>query len=186
MGKHNERRRNWKLGKQTSFNCYPRTSKEIEKAKIKNQGLSSQKIEKILNCCKSFIGCFASDQLENLSLASFPCTLIVNTDYTGTAGSHWICFRISKRTIEMFDSLGLIYDNKLPKEILAFIHRFLITRKLKFNERLQPDSSLLCGFYCIFFIFLRLHCSFKNIHSYFGENLLTNDDLIIKFFKYLC
>ena len=186
MGKDNERRRNWKLGKQAAFNCYSRTRKEIKKAKIQKQGLSCQKIEKILNCSKSFIGCFASNQLETLSITCFPCTLIVNTDHTGTPGTHWICFRISKQRIEMFDSLGLLYDNKLPKELLVFIQRFSVTRSFKFNERLQPDSSLLCGFYCICFIFLRQYCSFRNIQSYFDDNLVANDELIIKFFKYQC
>ena len=154
----------------------------IKKSKKQNKGLSLEKIEKILNCCKSFIGCYASDQLENLSITFFPCTLIVNTDKLGMAGSHWICFRISKRKVELFDSLGLIYENKLPIEILRFIQRFAVSRTFKFNRRLQPDSSILCGFYCIFFIFLRQFCSFSNIQSMFSEPT-KNDELIIKFFK---
>ena len=179
---NNERRRSWKLGKQAAFNCHPTTNKEIKKAKKQNKGLSLEKIEKILNCCKSFIGCYASDQLENLSITFFPCTLIVNTDKLGMSGSHWICFRISKRKVELFDSLGLIYENKLPIEILRFIQRFAVSRTFKFNRRLQPDSSILCGFYCIFFIFLRQFCSFSNIQSMFSEPT-KNDELIIKFFK---
>lgn len=183
MGDSNARRRKWKLGKQASSSCYPGTYKEIKKAKKQKQGISSKEIEKILNCCKSFIGCFASNQLESLSLSSFPCTLIVNTDTTGMPGSHWICFRIGKKTLEMFDSLGLVLDNRLSIEILRFIQRFSISRKFKFNERLQPDSSILCGFYCIFYIFLRQFCTFKRIKSLFGDDLNANDDVIIKFFK---
>ena len=147
------------------------------------QGLSAEKIQKILNCCKSFLGCFACDQLKNLSLSLFPCTLIVNTDKHGMSGTHWICFRISYRKVEMFDSLGLIYENKLPIEILAFIQRFSVSRDIKFNERLQPDSSVLCGFYCIFFIFLRQFCSFGQIQKFFDDDLNKNDVTITKFFK---
>lgn len=179
----NERRRNWKLGQQTAFRCYPTTNKEIEKAKKQKQGLSAQKIQEILNCCKSFIGCFSRDQLENLSLSYFPCYLIVNTDKDGMPGAHWICFRISKRKVEMFDSLGLIYENKLPLEILAFIQRFSISRDIKFNKRLQPDSSVLCGFYCIFFSFMRQFCSLSRIQKYFDDDLNKNDDTLTNFFK---
>ena len=183
MGDNNDRSRYWKLGKQTAFNCYPKTYREIKKAQNQNQGLSIKKIEKILKCCKSFIGCFASDQLEHLSLNHFPCTIIVNTDERQMPGSHWICFRISNQKIEMFDSLGLIYDNNLPIKILAFIQRFTVSRSLKFNKRVQSDSSLLCGFYCIFFIFLRQFCSFRNIQQLFSDDFVENDHILIKFFK---
>ena len=179
----NERDRNWKLGKQAASRCYSATYREIKKAKKKMQGLSAQEIKKILNCCKSFLGCFASDQLESLSLTFFPCTFIVNTDKNGMSGTHWICIRISKRKVEMFDSLGLVYDNKLPIEILTFLQRFAVSRDIKLNKRLQPDSSVLCGFYCIFFIFLRQFCSFSQIQKYFVDDLNKNEKIITKFFK---
>ena len=179
----NERSRNWKLGKQAASRCYSTTYREIKKAKKQMQGLSAQEIQKILNCCKSFLGCFASDQLESLSLSFFPCTFIVNTDKNGMSGTHWICIRISKRKVEVFDSLGLVYDNKLPIEILTFIQRFAVSRDIKLNKRLQPDSSVLCGFYCIFFIFLRQFCSFGQIQKYFVDDLNKNEKIITKFFK---
>ena len=179
----NERGRNWKLGKQAASRCYSTTYREIKKAKKQMQGLSAQEIQKILNCCKSFLGCFASDQLESLSLSFFPCTFIVNTDKNGMSGTHWICIRISKRKVEMFDSLGLVYDNKLPIEILTFLQRFAVSRDIKLNKRLQPDSSVLCGFYCIFFIFLRQFCSFSQIQKYFVDDLNKNEKIITKFFK---
>ena len=179
----NEGGRRWELGKQAASRCYSRTYKEIKKAKKQMQGLSAQEIQKILNCCKSFLGCYASDQLENLSLSFFPCTFIVNTDKNGMSGTHWICFHISKRRVEMFDSLGLIYEKKLPIEIIVFLQRFGVSRDIKFNKRLQPDLSVLCGFYCIFFIFLRQFCSFGQIQKYFDDNLNKNDKTITKFFK---
>ena len=179
----NERGRNWKLGKQAASRCYSTTYREIKKAKKQMQGLSAQEIQKILNCCKSFLGCFASDQLESLSLSFFPCTFIVNTDKNGMSGTHWICIRISKRKVEMFDSLGLVYDNKLPIEILTFLQRFAVSRDIKLNKRLQPDSSVLCGFYCIFFIFLRQFCSYGQIQKYFVDDLNKNEKTITKFFK---
>ena len=184
MGKRHERSRIWKLGKQAAFRCYPRTNKEIKKAKVKKQGLSSQKIKEILNCCKSFVGCFACDELQYLSIQSFPIFLIVNTDRKGLRGSHWISIRISKSKIELFDSLGLIHDNGLPMEILAFIQRLTISRQFIFNGRLQAGKSVLCGFYSILYILLRQYCSFNFIESYFGQNFNRNEKIVKSFFNY--
>ena len=171
MDKRNAGRRSWKLGKQETLRCYPGIKKEIQKAKNKKQGLSSKKIKKILNCATSFIGCFACDELVTLSLSSFPVYLIVNTDKRGTRGSHWISIRISKTKIELFDSLGLIKTNQLPMEILAFIQRFSISRAFVFNTRLQPNKSILCGFYCILYVILRQYCTFDLIESFFDKTL---------------
>ena len=182
MGERYERRRVWKLGKQAAFRCYPRTKQEIKKAEIQNQGLSTKKIKEILNCCESFAGCFARDELENLSLCSFPVYLIVNTDRQGQSGNHWLTIRVSKSHVELFDSLGLLHNNRLPTEILAFIQRFSISRTFIFNQPLQPRNSVLCGFYCIFYIFIRQYCTFNIIQSFFDTNLAQNDLKIKSFF----
>lgn len=182
MGIEYDRRRFWKLGKQKAFRCYPKIKLEIEKAKNKNQGLSSKKIKKILNCSKSFGGCFASDQLENLSITSFPIYLIVNTDSKNGKGVHWLTFYISKHEIELFDSLGLIHRQLLPKGILRFIHRLTVSRKFKCNPRIQPDNSILCGFYCILFIMLRQQTNFRSILSLFTSNEAKNDTILESFY----
>ena len=182
MGTQYDRRRIWKLGKQKTFGCYPKIKYEIEKAQRKNQGLSSKKIKKILNCSKSFVGCFASDQLETLSVSSFPVFLIVNTDEQNGQGLHWVALYISKRSIELFDSLGSIHRKLLPIGILNFIHRFSVSRKFKCTRRIQPENSILCGFYCIFFIMLRQFTNFKAIQSKFSRNLIQNDNILESFF----
>ena len=182
MGKRYERRRVWKLGKQAAFRCYSRTKQEIEKAENENQGLSTKKIQKILNCSDSFAGCFARDELINLSLCSYPVYLIVNTDNRGKRGKHWITIRLSQSHVELFDSLGLIHHNCLPIEILAFIQRFAVSRTFIFNKRIQPQNSILCGFYSIFYVFVRPNCSFKTIESFFSNKLSKNEAIIKSFF----
>ena len=182
MGIKYDRSRIWKLGKQKTFGCYPKIKSEIEKAQSKKQGLSSKKIKKILNCSKSFIGCFASDQLQTLSISSYPVFLIVNTDEQNGQGIHWIALFISKRNIELFDSLGMIHQKLLPIGILKFIHRFSVSRKFKCSRRIQPENSILCGFYCIFFIMLRQFTNFKAIQSSFSKNLIQNDGILESFF----
>ena len=185
MGKRYERRRVWKLGKQAAFRCYRRTKQEIEKAEIENQGLSSKKIKKILNCCESFAGCFARDELKNLSLCSFPVFLIVITDTRGKRGKHWIAIYVSRSHVELFDSLGLIHRNRLPIDILTFIQRFTISREFIFNKPLQPRNSVLCGFYSLFYVFLRQNCAFKIVESFFGKNLSKNEAIIKSFFYFV-
>ena len=182
MGKRYERRRFWELGKQTAFRCYSRSKQEIKKAENENQGLSTKKIKKILTCCKSFAGCFARDELRNLSLLSFSIYLIVNTDIRGNRGKHWMSIRISKSYVELFDSLGLIHSNQLPIDILVFIQRFSVSRKFLFNKPIQPKNSVLCGFYSIFYVCLRQHCSFKTIQSFFENDLSKNDRILKSFF----
>ena len=182
MGIKYDRDRIWKLGKQKTFGCYPKIKNEIEKAQDKNQGLSSKKIKKILNCSKSFVGCYASDQLETLSISSFPVFLIVNTDEQNGDGLHWMALYISKRSIELFDSLGMIHRKLLPRGILNFIHRFSVSRKFKCNRRIQPENSILCGFYCILFVMLRQLTNYKSIKSKFSKNLAENDTILESFF----
>ena len=184
MGKRYERRRIWKLGKQTAFRCYSRTKQEIEKAENENQGLSTKKIQKILNCCDSFAGCFARDELSSLSIYSYPVYLIVNTDIRKNRGKHWITIRICHSYVELFDSLGLIHHNCLPTDILAFIQRFAVSRTFIFNEPTQPRNSILCGFYSIFYVFVRQHCSYKTIESFFSKKLSENDAIIKSFFYF--
>ena len=182
MGVKYDRSRFWKLGKQKTYSCYPKIKFEIKKAKFKMQGLSSKKIKKILNCSKSFVGCFASDQLSRLSISSYPIFLIVNTDKTNGRGKHWLALYITKHEIELFDSLGLIHRNLLPKQILDFVHRFSVSRTFTCNRRIQPNKSILCGFYCIFFIILRQFTEFKSILSIFSSNETRNDDVLESFF----
>ena len=182
MGTKYDRRRFWKLGKQKAFRCYPKIKHEIEKTKNKKKGVSSKKIKNILNCSKSFAGCFASDQLEKLSISSYPIFLIVNTDNTSGEGLHWLAFYISKNEIELFDSLGLIHRKLLPVGILRFIHRFSVSRKFKCNQRIQPDNSFLCGFYCILFIILRGLTKFKSILSIFSSKQIKNDTILESFY----
>ena len=100
----------------------------------------------------------------------------------GKRGKHWITIRISKSHVELFDSLGLIHHNCLSTDILAFIQRFAVSRTFIFNKPIQPRNSILCGFYSIFYVFVRQHCSFKSIESFFSYKLSDNDAIIKSFF----
>ena len=155
--------------------------KEIEKTKIQKIPLSSIKINHFLKCCPNFIGCFPEDLLPQ-SIVSFPCFLIVNTDHSKMEGSHWIALGIFENRIEIFDPLGFQILNwpRIPCHLLSFLKSFSLYRKIIISKRLQSDTSILCGFYCIYYVVYREFLSWTNIQDSFSD---TNDTTLIKFFK---
>ena len=175
----------WKLGQQTARRCSKNFAREIEKAKT---GITSQFITQSLKCLPNFIGCFAENQLSSLVITQYPTFLVVNVDSYQMKGSHWLAIGIFETSIEIFDPLGFTIFNwtRVPCGMLGFLHRMSVTRKVKVSQRIQPSHSHLCGFYCIFYLVLRSHSSFRTIQSFFthfDSKLSRNDTLLYKFFK---
>ena len=158
--------------------------KEIIKKKKENSPLSSDKINSLLKCTPNFLGCYAENELEKLIIQSFPSYLIVNIDSTSYPGSHWISLGLYKDRLEIVDPLGFSIFNwqSVPCGILKFCHRFSANRKIYISKRVQSNSSVLCGFYCIYFILFRQHFSFHNIFKTFSTHCKQNDDILIKQF----
>lgn len=130
-----------------------------------------------------FLGVFSIDTLpRKIALNHF---LICNTDTSNGSGIHWFAlFRSTKRNLECFDSLGVTNEKQ---EILRGIN-FVGVKKLKFNEsQIQPDDSILCGQYSIYFLFERLHNLDYKFHDLvnelFSNNLETNQKTIECFFE---
>ena len=120
---------------------------------------------------KYFLGVFSIDTLpKKIPLNHF---LICNTDTSDGPGVHWFAlFRSTKDNIECFDSLGV---NPEKQETLR-AKNFLGVKKLKFNEsQIQPNNSVLCGQYSIYFLFERLHNLDYKFHELINE--LFSDDL---------
>ena len=172
--------RKWKLAQQASTACRHEIKIAIKKAKNKNKGVNSTFLESALNCYPSFIGCFAEDELIDLRFNT-PCFLIVNVDSSHMKGSHWLAIGIFEDIIEIFDPLGFEIFNwsRIPSHLLNFLHRLSVTRTVLLSKKVQPNTSTLCGFYCLFYLYLRNYCSFKKIQNYFA---VPNDKVIIKFF----
>ena len=173
-------------GKKTSpRSCKIKIFKEIKKQIKVKKGLSSTKINCFLNKQAHFLGCFADDDLKNLAIQSFPAYLIVNLDKSSQDGSHWICLRIDRKTIEIFDPLG--FNTKLwphkPFYLLNFLHTFSYTRDLIFSVQIQPVTSFLCGFYCAFYVIMREKFSLKQIQRKFSRKLYKNDSVLLHLFK---
>ena len=202
----NERKRIWKLAKQTAFSCgrsrgsnktfklsikkTKKISKKITQTKTKNKkkkinGLLASDLNSALNCFPNFLGCVPEDKLDELVFGSLPCFIIVNIDSGNMPGSHWIALGLFKGSIEIFDPLGFDIFNwtRVPCSLLNFVHRLSVTRKLKIAHRIQSDSSTLCGHFCLFYIFMRKHTDMKSILNYFGSKFSCNDSTLLKFFS---
>ena len=150
--------------------------------------LTANYITEQLNCFPNFIGCIPENELDHLVIGTlYPCYLIVNIDSGTMPGSHWIAIGIFSKSIEVFDSLGFDIFNwpRVPCSLLKFVHRLSVTRELKVSKRLQSDHSNLCGYYCLFYIFMRKHTCMETLLSYFGSKLLHNDSILKKFFLYM-
>ena len=186
MSSQKDSSRFWKLAKQEKNKCgSSRIIEKIKKARKTKTGLKSTFIQSILNCSPSFIGCYAENELDNLAFGSSPCFLIVNLDSDQMAGSHWISIGIFETCVEIFDSLGFNILNwpRIPTNLLSFLHRLALFKEVRCSQRLQPDNSTLCGFYCIFYVKFRPFFSLDFLESLFTEKLETNDLKLLKIFQ---
>ena len=178
--------RNWELAKQAANHCNKTFAKEIKSVQKEKKGLNSDFITSSLNCAPNFIGCFAENELKNLTITSFPSFLIANIDSSEMKGSHWIAIGVFNEKIEIFDPLGFDIFNwsQVPCDLLDFLHRLSVTRRVETAPRLQSDSSYLCGFYSMFYVIVRKFLSFEHLLKCFCTKFLSrNDQILYEFFK---
>lgn len=177
---------NWKrkrkLTSKTSFNCSEQIKVKIKKAKAFG-ALNEKTIENILSCHNSFVGCFASDELDQMIFKS-PCFIIVNLDKRNMIGSHWIAIGLFKHKLEIFDPLGfdVFAWPKISCDLLYFLHKYSFSRRVFLSKRLQSPNSDLCGFYCIYYVLSRQYQSFQKLQSVFSSNLFLNDSIVLNQF----
>ena len=191
MGKKNSKQnskydRGWKLAKQAARNCNESFETKVKQARKKEIEISKEFINHSLKCSPNFLGCYAEDQLENLSLTSFPCFLIVNIDSSNMMGSHWIAIGIFSEKVEIFDSLGFDIFNwsRVPCSLLTFLHNISRSRRVLVSPRLQPNDSNMCGFYCIYYIIRRAFSPFINLTDHFDlSDITVNDSKLLQFFQ---
>ena len=171
-------------GRSSSASCRKRIKKEIEKVKTTKVGMSSNFGLSITPCSDNFIGCFPEDFLNTASFRSFPVLMLINLDKSGMNGSHWIGLGIFKNSIEVFDPLGFEIFNwpRIPCNLLNFLHKHSTNRTLYFSRRVQHDSSILCGFYCLFYVMRRSKLSMNQISSHFSKSLHLNDNILMSLF----
>lgn len=128
---------------------------------------------------EQFLGIFASDQLPE-KITSKPCALIVNTDPSDQPGQHWVAIYVSKEgSLEYFDSFGFY---PFIDSFKTFINNNCSDGS--FNaKRLQSETSMVCGLYCIYFLVHRArNISLKQILSKFdAKDYCSNDTIVCQF-----
>ena len=176
MRQKDERQRIY-FKEKTSSNYRSELKKEIEKEKKAKQGIDCCVINKFLSNIPNFLGCFAQNELKNIKVDSLPLSLVVNFDNSWSKGSHWIAIYLTKRSLEVFDSLGFQMNRwpSFPSDLIKFICELSYSRQLLISSEIQPVDSSYCGFYCIYFIRARQNYPFNYILNRFSIFLQHND-----------
>ena len=128
-----------------------------------------------------FSGIFSIDTVPKKLKNRHFC--IVNTDISSKNGSHWFTIlHHNKLSYEIFDSLSVNLDKeKLLKTYLKFNTNYLDVNETQF----QPNDSISCGKYCIYYIIQRMYnldldyCDF--LCETFDSDLSKNEKLISEF-----
>ena len=125
---------------------------------------------------KNFNGIYAKDQLKPDMIKSNQF-YIINLDdmFSPTNGTHWTAFYVDDDRIEYFDSYGL-----KPPQIISKNYDYIYN-----SSQLQSYESKACGYYCLFYIYLRSHSyNFYEIIKQFSlVDLDYNQTLIKNFFN---
>ena len=104
---------------------------------------------------------------------------VINLDEYAEVGTYWIALYVKNNKIIYFDSFDIEH---IPKEIKKFIAH----KNIKTNIfRIQADSSIMCGYFCIGFIdFMFVGRSLIDFTSLFSPyDFKKNDKTILDYFK---
>ena len=86
------------------------------------------------------------DSRDNLPKTIKNGTYEINLDEYADILTHWIALYVKSNEVIYFDSFRVEH---VPKEIKTFIRQ----KNIKTNIfRIQPDNSIMCGYFCIGFI----------------------------------
>ena len=141
--------------------------------------LTNTEINEIMKRYKitNFRGCYSKDILP--SSPNKNESLIVNLeDYLDGSGTHWTAIynAPNSRDIEYFDSFGILP----PDDVKRYMRK--ANKGILYNSStIQDISSIMCGYYCVYFIiqrFLgrRMHeilLDFTQNPSFFNEWIIS-------------
>lgn len=125
-----------------------------------------------------FGGMFAVDQLI-FPLPNKDVYYICNTDFYSKKGKHWVVIYHNQNTpyVEYFDSLG----QKPTKLFIDFMSQ-RGKQILYSKKRIQSRKSIACGYFCLYFIYLRSrYVEFSDIINNFSNDMINNEKYVIDF-----
>ena len=166
----------WKNNQKTTFTSkHRKTEKAI--TKVQKKPLNKLDLLKLLKNIPNFLGVHSSDELSNLCVVKYPIYLIVNIDTSQLDGSHWLAIHIDKRSVEVFDSLGMNPSlwGSYPSPLFDFLGNYSFSHKFHISPLIQPPYTFTCGLYCIYFIIFRQKFSFRYCTGQFSSLLSENN-----------
>lgn len=130
--------------------------------------LNTLEINKItLNLIKDFDGTFPINNLPITRKKNYK--LIINIDTKNLPGKHWIAVYVCGKIGYVFDPLGnpppLILQHWLNKQGIRWMCNL---------RQVQPNDSILCGYYCIYFLFYVKDTRVEHLESLLNK-LFPND-----------
>lgn len=144
----------------------------------------SEKLEKFPSLKRFYDGTCSSDTIpKSLKKDHF---IICNTDLSTGPGQHWYCvLKTENNTLECFDSLGI---DHVKKEFLRNNFNFHNIDEIEYNvTSLQPDDSISCGHYVLFFLIQRSHNKDLDFTDFLNEiftvSKTDNEKVVEQFFK---
>lgn len=144
------------------------------------KALSTDECELFMKNNPGYLGTFPKDELPIKLSTHQSC--IINLDNHDGPGTHWVAVYCGNDYCEYFDSYGII-----PPTI---IRRFMRTSKKKMiysTTEIQPlrNDSILCGYYCIYYIVMRAKGvePYDVLYKFEINNELSNDKLLIRELK---
>ena len=104
-------------------------------------------------------------------------------------GTHWCCFIIRKNVAIYYDAFGM----SPPIEVVTFIKRYNKNIKIIYSsDDIQHMDSILCGYFCLFFIYFFnvIHKNSKNYrkiinlhNNIFSKEERQNDEILQRLFS---
>ncbi len=140
---------------------------EIELAHILS-GLDASK--------SNFLGVYAADELDTVTISSYPAFLIANTSIRKRVGKHWICIWIAETGFcEYFDSTGEEACGNFVHFITGHTNKYLCLQ-----DRIQNYGTDTCGLFCLDYASARIHgVTFTDYVKQFDVcNLDVNDNIV--------
>lgn len=127
-----------------------------------------------------FLGVFPKNQIISIK-RRYPVCFIINTDKFLQPGSHWLAVFISKKEdIFLFDSFGI--DPRSDPYLMNMLHSYGKKNLYFSNVQLQATTSLSCGLYSIYILYLMSleRFSFTQCISFFNLCNPSKNELLIK------
>ena len=130
---------------------------------------------------EEFIGVFPSCEIPESEMKRY--FFITNTDTHDEAGSHWTAWMVEHDKVEFFDRFG---RSPVNYQLSYYYKHYVLGKRVSYSSlRVQNFSSKTCGYFCVFYVYLRsLGFDYEFIVNKL-RNLNNNDEIVVEFYRTL-